>query len=79
MNTFKGIGGSTFFFNSDFSGEVIIEDDDSGRVTIEGKAILEFVALCYVQSKKIEQLEQMCYEELLINETPEWKRKVSEV
>jgi len=69
MHTFKGIENSTFIYNLDFSGDVIIEDDDSGRVTIKGNAILEFVALCYIRNKKIEQLEQANYKELLTGES----------
>ncbi len=65
MHTFRGNGGTTFNYNSDFSGEVIINDINGNDVKVEGSDILEFVALCYVQGKKIERLEQADYEELL--------------
>lgn len=65
MHTFKGNEGATFNYNSDFSGEVIINDINGNDVKVEGSDILEFIALCYVQGKKIERLEQADYEELL--------------
>ena len=68
MHTFKGNEGATFNYNSDFSGEVIIKDVNNNEIKIEGSDILEFVALCYVQGKKIERLEQADYEELLTGE-----------
>jgi len=65
MHTFRGNKGATFNYNSDFSGEVVINDVNGNDVKVEGSDILEFVALCYVQGKKIERLEQADYEELL--------------
>lgn len=68
MHTFKGHKGTIFNYNADFSGEVIIKDTNNNEVKVEGGDILEFVAFCYVQGKKIERLEQAAYEELLIGE-----------
>ncbi len=68
MHTFKGNEGATFNYNSDFSGDVIIKDINNNEVKVEGSDILEFVALCYVQGKKIERLEQADYKELLTGE-----------
>lgn len=68
MHTFKGSEGTIFNYNSDFSGEVIINDVNGNDVKVKGSDILEFVALCYVQGKKIERLEQADYEELLTGE-----------
>lgn len=68
MHTFKGNEGTIFNYNSDFSGDIIIRDVNNNDVKVEGSDILEFVALCYVQSKKIERLEQADYEELLTGE-----------
>jgi hypothetical protein len=68
MITFKGHKGIIFNYNSDFSGDVIIKDTNNDEVKVEGSDILEFVAFCYVQGKKIEMLEQAAYEELLTGE-----------
>ena len=68
MHTFKGHKGTIFNYNSDFSGEIIIKDADNNEIKVEGSDILEFVAFCYVQGKKIERLEQAAYEELLTGE-----------
>lgn len=68
MHTFEGNEGTTFNYNSDLSGEVIIKDVNNNEVKVEGSDILEFIAFCYVQGKKIERLEQADYEELLTGE-----------
>ncbi len=65
MHTFKGNKGTIFNYNSDFSGKIIIKDINNNDAEIEGSDILEFVALCFVQGKKIERLENANYEELL--------------
>jgi hypothetical protein len=65
VHTFKGDKGAIFNYNSDFSGDVFIKDVNNNDVKVEGSDILEFVAFCYVQSKKIERLEQADCEELL--------------
>lgn len=68
MHTFKGNEGAIFNYSSDFSGEIIIKDLSNNEVKVEGSDVLEFVAFCYIQGKKIERLEQADYEELLTGE-----------
>lgn len=53
-----------FHYNGDFSGDVVINSDNK-ELEIPAKAILEFIAYSYVLGKKIENLEEMDYEELL--------------
>lgn len=59
-----------FHYNGDFSGDVTINSDNK-ELEIPAKAILEFVAYCYVLSKKIGNLEEMNFEELLIGHKKE--------
>lgn len=66
MHTFKGDQGAVFNYNGDFSGEIIVKDVAGNEVKIASWDILDFVAYCYVQSKKIEKLEHADSRELLI-------------
>ena len=73
MKTYKASGGTIFQYNSDFSAKVIVgtpyesvHQGNTRRYTeIPGEDLLEFVAYCYVAGKRIEQIEQMDYKELL--------------
>ncbi len=65
MHTFRGKKGSIFNYNSDFSGNIIIQDVNDCEVKVDGTDILEFVAFCYIQNKKIQKIEDATYEELL--------------
>jgi len=59
-------GKETYFhYNGDFSGNVIINSDNK-ELEIPAEAILELVAYCYVLGRKIENLENMDHEEILI-------------
>jgi hypothetical protein len=66
MHTFKGDKGTIFNYNEDFSGDIIVKDVTGNEVTIDGNDILDFVAHCYVQPKRIEKLEQSDSIELLV-------------
>jgi hypothetical protein len=68
MHSFGANKGTIFHFNSDFSGNVIIRDnvEEGKEIEIPGEDILEFVAYCYVQNKKIGKLENATVDELLI-------------
>lgn len=66
MYTFKGDKGAVFIYNSDLSGEVIVQDIDGNEVKIDGGDILDFVAYCFVLGGKIEKLEQADSRELLL-------------
>jgi hypothetical protein len=66
MHTFKGSRGAIFNYNGDFSGEIIVKDVTGNEVIIDSDDILDFVAHCYVQPRRIEKLEQSDSRELLI-------------
>lgn len=68
MHTYKGNKGTIFNYNGDFSGEIIVKDIAGNEVTIDSGDILDFVAYCYVQPKKVEKLEQTDSRELLIGD-----------
>lgn len=74
MHTHHSTNGTTFNYNSDLSGEVIVTVDyhqiiGSGgpkmHVHIPAEDLLEFVAYSYVLSKRVEELEGMDYRQLL--------------
>lgn len=68
METYK-TSSALFFYNSDFSEEVIIagfdEDGNATSVVINAKNILSFVADCYVKPAKISEIEDSGYQQLL--------------
>jgi len=64
MHNYKGSEGTSFNYNSDFSGNVIIIKDKK-QFEVSGKDILEFVAYNYIQPTKISKIEDMDYKELL--------------
>ena len=53
-----------FNFNGDFSGDLIINFDDK-ELTIPCESVLELVAYCYIQSRKVARLENMSAKEVL--------------
>lgn len=66
MHTFKGDKGAVFIYNSDLSGDVIVQDIAGNEVKIDGSDILDFVAYCFVLRNRIEKLEQADSRELLL-------------
>lgn len=67
-HTYTAKGGTTFSYNSDFSGvvrigEIIIVAGELAEIPAQD--LLEFVAECYVLPRKIEQLENAEVDELL--------------
>lgn len=65
MHNFKGSGGTNFNFNSDLSGNVIIDrPDDCWRLEVPGQDLLEFVSH-YVSNQRISELEQADYRQVL--------------
>lgn len=64
MRTFKGSNGTTFTFNSDFSGEVIVQTP-LGRSTIPAEDLKELIAYNVVAPKRIREIEQGSADELL--------------
>jgi hypothetical protein len=58
-------GKTSFNYNSDFSGSVFIEDHKGASMEVSGKALLEFVAYCYIAPGRISEIEDMDYKELL--------------
>jgi len=65
MHSFDGHG-CTFHYNSDFSGEIVIHNiKDDKEIFVDGEDLLKFVAYCYIQGKRIEEIEQMTYKDLL--------------
>lgn len=69
MRSYKADGGTIFNYKSDFSGKVeIIDPDNQEKIEINGKDLLAFVAYCYVFIKRIDELEDMDWSELLDRE-----------
>lgn len=66
MHSKRCSGGTQFFLNGDFSGDLIIAKDGlNDGVVIPCKDILELVALEYVLPRAIGRLEEMESSELL--------------
>lgn len=64
MHTFKG-DKVNIFYNGDYSGEIeIVNKDSRERLKIDFEEILEFVSE-YVRNKKIEEIENMDYKDIL--------------
>ena len=64
MHSYKGKQGTTFHYNSDFGGGVIIVRDGLETI-IPATDILEFVACGYVLQHRIASLEQTSWKDLL--------------
>lgn len=64
MHTLTANRGTTFNYNSDFSGAVIISRGDK-TIEIPAEDLLEFVAYAYILRKRINELEGMEWRELL--------------
>jgi hypothetical protein len=64
MHNYTGSQGTSFNYNSDFSGDVIIFDKDGNEFCIPGRDILEFVAYKYALREKMHQIEAMDWREL---------------
>lgn len=58
MRSFEAPDGTRFHYNSDFSGDVIIERE-SGDARISGDALLAFVAKAFCLPAKISLLEDI--------------------
>lgn len=63
MHPFNGSGGTSFNFNSDFSGPLIIRTT-GGEIQIPAMDVVELVA-DYVSRRKIEALEQATAQDIL--------------
>jgi len=64
MHSFHGTN-YNFHYNGDYSGEVIIQDKITGeQIRVESEDIFEFVA-GYVRSKRISEIEDMEWKDLL--------------
>jgi len=75
MHTFKGDKGNVFIYNSDFSGEVIVQDIAGNEVKIDGSDILDFVAYCFVLGGKIEKLDDLAIDRFNKNNENEDKEE----
>lgn len=64
MHSSTSAGGTDFIFNSDLSGDVIISRNGV-EFSVPGEDLLEFVAYNYLLSKRIAELEDMDWEQLL--------------
>lgn len=58
MRTFEAPDGTRFHYNSDFSGDVLIERE-AGDVLLNGDALLAFIAKAYCLPAKIRVLEDL--------------------
>lgn len=70
MHSYRATKGTSFTFNSDFSGAVYIHVNNSqnefaGEARVPGEDLLEFVAYCYVASKKVREIEDAEWKDLL--------------
>lgn len=67
MHSHTSSNGTIFHCNSDFSGEVIIitPEPDRQEIKINGEDILEFVAYQYISSKRISEIEDMTWQDLI--------------
>lgn len=58
MRSFEAPDGTRFHYNSDFSGDVLIERE-TGDVRLNGDALLTFIAKAYCLPAKISLLEDL--------------------
>jgi len=59
---------TSFHFNNDFSGDIIIIDKETNKeVSVNAEDILKLVAYEYILPKKISELEQLDYKNILNN------------
>lgn len=68
MHSYTGPKGTSFHYNSDFSGDVRVvrlHRIDRGEAEIPGEDLLAFVAACYVAPRRIAALEQAGWEDIL--------------
>tara|TARA_Y100000310_G_scaffold335941_1_gene419221 strand:- start:967 stop:1191 length:225 start_codon:yes stop_codon:yes gene_type:complete len=73
MHSMTATHGTIFHYDSDLDGDVIIvvpqNSEDMDSLTVPAGDILEFVAFCYVQPKRINALEQADYHQLLTGDS----------
>ena len=69
MHTYNSKNNIAFHHNSDFSGEVIIQNEEGKEFHVQGADILAFVAYCYILPEKISRLEDMNFCDLLKDKT----------
>lgn len=67
MHTYAAAHDTVFHYNSDFSGEVILQRQGT-TLQIPATDLLDFVAYCYVMQQRIAHIEQMDRDALLLGE-----------
>lgn len=65
MYFYKATQETRFDFSSDFSGDVVIRKPNGDEISIPGFDLLEFVAYEYVSRKRIAQIENASFDEIL--------------
>lgn len=66
MQGWQSERGTTFEYNSDFNGDVIITDSQGNRVVVPAQDLLDLVAWAYVVPQKIMRLQECSTDELLL-------------
>ena len=67
---------TTFQYNADFYGDLLIQDMHGNQVVIPAQDVLDLVAWCYIARQKIARVEQATTDELLLGEIGNKKRKM---
>ena len=65
MHSYTSENGTSFSFNSDFSGNIRIFTQYGPEIIVSANDILEFVAYNYIATKRVSKIEDMEWDEIL--------------